>query len=163
MDFPGKAKSSVWRYFGFIKEKKENGPSVVLKEKAYCKICKQGYKYTGGTTDLMAHIDLQHGISLKGGIKTKDFPAAQPKTTAAYSSGNVKGPIPPARKAQIDEKLNEFIIKDLRPVSMVEGDGFRDMLKALESRYMSLRPNPNLQFSFPHDLVYNFICLNLLS
>lgn len=49
VDFKGKSK--VWEYFGFKKVQRKDGPPEILKEKVICKVCKNGYKYTGGTTN----------------------------------------------------------------------------------------------------------------
>jgi hypothetical protein len=46
-NFPGKAKSVVWKYFGFWKIIKQDAPSEIMKDKAVCKLCKAEYKYSG--------------------------------------------------------------------------------------------------------------------
>ncbi len=39
------------------------------------------------------------------------------------------------KKKELDRKVALFIAKDLRPLSVVDGDGFRDLVQALDSRY----------------------------
>lgn len=55
-NFPGKAKSTVWKYFGFWKIIKQDAPSDIMKDKAVCKLCKAEYKYNRNTTNLSQHL-----------------------------------------------------------------------------------------------------------
>ena len=59
-DFPGKAKSQVWKHFGFYAVE-GNGPLKIDKEYTICKICETAIKFTGGTTNQLNHIDKKHG------------------------------------------------------------------------------------------------------
>ena len=59
-NFPGKAKSVVWKYFGFWKIIKQDAPSEIMKDKAVCKLCKAEYKYSGNTTNLSQHLSKVH-------------------------------------------------------------------------------------------------------
>jgi len=51
--FPGKAKSTVWKYFRFWKMIKQDAPSEIMKD--MCKLCKAEYKYNRNTTNLSQH------------------------------------------------------------------------------------------------------------
>ena len=126
VDFPDKAKSKVWGYFGFIKERNNDGPPKVLQDKAIYKVCNGAYKYTGGTTNLAVHLAHSHRINVKEGGKATLKVAEQPTICAAFSSSQdtgIMGPLPQSKKALIDEMLREFIIKYVVPLSLVEGLG----------------------------------------
>ena len=43
----------------------------MLKEKAICMICYQSCKYTGGISNLILHVEHNHGINLKNDSDTK--------------------------------------------------------------------------------------------
>ena len=109
VDYPGKAKYRVWNYFGFIKEKKPDGPPEILKDKGLCKICSGAYKYTGGTTNLTVHLEYVHGINIKEGGKVLKV-ERQPTISAVFKGG--QGPIPLVAKSLIDKKVQEYIIRD---------------------------------------------------
>ena len=132
IEFPGKAKSKVWNYFGFVKERKPDGPPQIHEDKAVCKICSGAYKYTGGTTNLAVHLEHAHGINIKEGRSVEK----QPTISAAFKgvSGGAMGPIPLVKKSLIDKKLQEFIIRDVVPLSTVDGSGFVELIKACEPR-----------------------------
>ena len=63
--FPGKAKSTVWKYFGFWKIIKQEAPSEIMKDKTVCKLCKAEYKYNRNTTNLSQHLSKFHPDELK--------------------------------------------------------------------------------------------------
>ena len=47
--------SKVWKHFGFYK-----AGNKVIKEFGVCFVCKQEYKYSGGTTNLSQHLEKHH-------------------------------------------------------------------------------------------------------
>ena len=83
----------------------------------------------------MVHVELTHGTDTKHGLnKPNASTPSQAKITDSFAAGKMRGPLPMAKKTEIDGMLQNFIIKDLRPLSTVEGEGFRELLKAFESR-----------------------------
>ena len=44
-------------------------------------------------------------------------------------------PLSLSRTSNLAQAITKFIVKDLRPLSIVSGEGFRDILKAFESKY----------------------------
>lgn len=55
-----KYKSSVWKHFGFNKK-----DGNLDKTHAVCKICRGTIKYSGGMTNLTAHMKHRHSVSLE--------------------------------------------------------------------------------------------------
>ena len=95
-------------------------------------------KYTGSTTNLSTHISRHHAS------------VAEPDASTASTSTNIT----PSENRNISQFLNQpqlsyssaraktittlvarFIAMDLRPYSVVENDGFCELLKELEPRY----------------------------
>ena len=125
----------MWNYFGFVKEKKLDGPPQIHKDKAICKICSGAYKYTGGTTNLTVYLEHVHGINIKEGGKVLKVDK-QPTISAVFKGGQgAMGPIPLVKKSLIDKKLQEFIIRDVVPLRTVDGSGFVELIKACEPRF----------------------------
>ena len=129
VNFPGRATSKVWKHFGF--EKKDD---KVLKEKAICRICYQSCKYTGGTSNLILHVEHNHGINLKNDSDTK--PVRTISSMFGTKINENQGPLPVAKAKAIDSALKEFLIKDVRPLSTVEGSGFIELIRACEPRWV---------------------------
>ena len=122
--FPNKkAKSSVWNHSGCLKE--NDGP--VDKTRVACKLCpvKTILKYSGNTSE----------------STSSDAKAATVKQTT-HSSKQVlstlfsaKLPHSSSRAKAISGTILQFIVKDLRPFSVVQNSGFQNILHVLEPRY----------------------------
>ena len=136
-----KAKSSVWNHFGFLKE--NDGP--VDKTKVACKLCpmKTILKYSGNTTNLTDHLRRKHSKFLKEQSEStsSDAKAATVMQTT-HSSQQVlstmfsaKLPHSSSRAKAISGAILQFIVKDLRPFSVVQNSGFQNLLHVLEPRY----------------------------
>ena len=117
------AKSDVWKYF--VKDNDGN--------KAECKLCSKVLAYRGGTTNLRNHLKSQHPLrydkkqeSADGKGKMKQAPLTsfvQPRSCSD------------ARSKAITERIADMIALDLRPIRMVEGKGFLEVLALLEPGY----------------------------
>ena len=119
-------KSLVWRYFGFWK----CGNSV-NKDKVVCKICNTEYAYTGNTTTLRKHIMVKHPDK----SLTSSEKSTQPTISSLMPANRANlGPLPYAKQQEYNQAICEFLIEDIRPVSTVEGVGFRNLLQKFEPR-----------------------------
>ena len=120
---PASLKSKVWKKFWFYLK---NG--VLDKSVAICTDCKTAIKYSASTTNLHNHLVRRHGetgeeeeaSTASTKIPTGIQDLFQPKLT---------------HNSAIAKVITRFIVKDMRPYSVVENDGFRDMIKTLEPRY----------------------------
>ena len=87
--------------------------------------------------DLMVQ-GVQSKVDNESGSGTAASHLSQP-TLASYMGK----PYTPqsARARSINRGLAEFIVRDQRPVSLIEGDGFRDFVKLLDPRYEVISRN----------------------
>lgn len=129
---PAKLKSWVWAHFMRVKE-----DSNV----AHCTVCKENLNFTGGTTSwLSKHLKRKHGI----------LPATTVEATESDEEGEtpelVQKPITAyapqkdldfnsKRHRDITDKILNIVIKDLRPLSIVEDIGMKEALRYFEPRY----------------------------
>ena len=133
-------RSSVWKHFGFCKD-----GDVLNKSLAVCRICKGQVKYNGNTTNLSNHLLRRHGISNHTdrpgtSCSAPAATAAQGKVNSAEASGlacmfSQRLAQNSARAKNITATIAKFICKDMRPYSVVENPGFREMFQTLEPRY----------------------------
>ena len=110
---------------------------------AQCNLCaaKIGYK-GGGTSAMLLHLSGKHNINVKD--RNSSEPKVPQKPTTSRPIGS-QGPIPitsflqrpmSAEKQQsVTHKALLMCIEDLRPLSIVEGKGFRQFCKALNPSY----------------------------
>ena len=117
---PKGAKSMLWNHFGF--EIDDSG-EFLNKKFVCCKLCEKLVAYSGNTTNLKQHLQLHHrdALSDPGPSSSKQVTLGDVglKPTAKLPSGG-------KRAQQITESLARFIAMDMRPVSIIEGRGFRN-------------------------------------
>ena len=115
--------SDVWKYFTKMADKK----------KAICSICKKALAYSGGTRNLCEHLSSQHSL--------QNFSAGSGKTTTGNKTitsldGFVKcSKCAEAHAKGITDRVSQMIVQDLRPIRIVECEGFQNLLSYLEPGY----------------------------
>ncbi|XP_055082535.1 E3 SUMO-protein ligase ZBED1-like isoform X2 [Periophthalmus magnuspinnatus] len=105
----GKKRSMVWEHFDLTKP-----------NKVRCMLCTQVLSYTNNTSSMLRHLRARHNTD-----------QSQPSTTGPSNSGHY----PDMSKKMLDEAIVDMIIKDGQPFSMVEGEGFTNLLKILDPLY----------------------------
>ena len=111
--------------------------------KAMCRLCKTDVSHSGGTTNLWNHLRALHPVEYSELIGAANSETgtrqAQQQTIKHYSLGarNVeKLPYNSVRAKILTESIAEFIVRDLRPVSIVNGDGLLNLMEVAEPRYV---------------------------
>ena len=152
-----KAKSSIWEFF-YLKVNKETQKAV--ENVAICRLCDLVVRYSGGTSNITSHITRHHPSALKKKLKTEETPINTTVPTSSHTTMPTSTPEPasqPTKKVQatltgmlvavkpyslntlrgtkVTSSIARYIVQDLRPLSVVEGSGFRDMIKTLDPRY----------------------------
>uniref|UniRef100_A0A8D0L4Y7 BED-type domain-containing protein n=1 Tax=Sphenodon punctatus TaxID=8508 RepID=A0A8D0L4Y7_SPHPU len=111
----GRAQSRYWTFFGFPGDAQGR---IADKSKIICKLCGVRLSYSGNTTNLRQHLVYKHRREYNqlvgGALEKSGDPPALGRTTRA---------------------LAEFIVWDLMPVEVVEGEGFGHMLGTLDPSY----------------------------
>lgn len=127
-------KAEVWRHFGF---RYRQGTKEIDKSHAVCKMCNANVKYSKNTTNLRAHIMRHHSdVPLtEQQQQTANGKRVDPLQLTLEQVHTSKLPPTSPRATKITQSVLYFICKDMRPLSVVENEGFRYMLKTLEPRY----------------------------
>uniref|UniRef100_A0A3P9CVN5 BED-type domain-containing protein n=1 Tax=Maylandia zebra TaxID=106582 RepID=A0A3P9CVN5_9CICH len=121
-----RAAADVWQHFGFKNCEDSEEPD---KSKAVCKMCKMEVKHCGNTTNLRNHLTRHHPDILLA--KTADT-----KQRSLEKAFAVKFESTSPRAQKITQSVATFICKDIRPYSVVENDGFQNLINTLEPRYV---------------------------
>ena len=125
---PKNLKSDVWKYFGFWAV---DCKLVEPTDKVVCKLCKLALAYHSTTSNVRLHPQNVHPSEYGIICGTS---AKQPRLDT-YFAPSVTSSLPAARQEACTQKLISFICKDMRPISVVDGIGFREFCEALEPRY----------------------------
>ena len=118
-------RSAVWKHFSIF----EYGE----KKKAKCNLCHSEVSYSGGSTGTMSnHLKHVHK-SLNIDAASTQSKLSQSRITDFKKAPAVNMPKPKWQK--ITEKLAQMCARDLRPLSIVDGGGFKDFCHELNPSY----------------------------
>ena len=126
---PSNVRSGVWAFF----------ESHTAQGKATCQLCAKSlsYKAAGGTTsNLLKHLTSQHPIAWRK-HNNKETSSADVKP---FKRGPLDGFVrkmtcPAGRAGQITDAIVDLVALDLRPASIVKGEGFCRLIRCLEPGY----------------------------
>ena len=92
-------------------------------KKAKCTLCEKTYAFDGGTSNLRDHLLQLHASNFK------------PKQQPRLDDFVIRGECPDSRAKRITELIADLVARDLCPAAVVEGDGFKVLLKFIEPGY----------------------------
>ena len=126
----------VWIHFGF---KKDSSGKIDKSKYAVCKLCNALVAHGGGTTNLRNHLRLNHSLEYLL-LYPPEENSNSPKVDAIQSRMEdfvsvPKLPTSSMRAKMLTEAVADFISKDMRPVSVVDGQGFLNLMHVAEPRY----------------------------
>ena len=117
-DTTGRKVSDIWKHFSKSADKR----------KAVCSICDKELSYSGGTTNLRDHLEEKHSV--------KYSTTSKPTTLCTTMDDFVKRmKCSEACAKNITDRVSQMIVQDLRPIRIVECEGFRTLLSYLEPGY----------------------------
>ena len=158
---PASYKSAVWKHFGF----KLDNAGIVDRTFAICRLCLSKVKYTGSTTNMSAHLKRHHPMMFCTWTDSSDtagkitasssaskptnscvIPGPRPSPSSGGSSGGGQLRIKDSFKSKlafssvraktISKSIGIFMAADLRPYSVVETAGFKQMVATLDPKYI---------------------------
>ncbi len=109
-------RSDVWQFF------KKSGEKLAL-----CKLCNKEYVYHRGTSNLRDHLTRSHPNDFSG--------HTQKHQQYSLDLCIARSKCPDSRAKRITDLIVRMVARDLLSAAMVEGDGFRALLKYLEPGY----------------------------
>ena len=113
--------SLVWKHFGFVKD----SDGTIQREKAVCKLCLQKVAQGGGTTNMRNHLKTKHLTEFNALYLEEPSSSSQTSLDDFVMSKAVKKlPASSDLAKKLTNGIADFITRDLRPVSVVDGVGF---------------------------------------
>ena len=110
----------------------------------YCKLCPKVLKYSGNTTNMRYHLELNHRAQFLILQENKKKESGESSTSSDSGQASVKDmlsqsnslPTSSARWNHLTQSVCYFIAKDMHPIDTINDTGFRKMLKQFEPRYI---------------------------
>ncbi|XP_078122363.1 uncharacterized protein LOC144527898 isoform X2 [Sander vitreus] len=136
---PNVTENSPWYFFGF-----EPDPTgrPLDRSAVVCKLCGEHIGCGGGAADLQIHLTNKHHIRTRDGNKDRSLLTIgqQRSQPVMLNSGVVSTP-PLVLSPNVTNAIANFLIVDLQPPALVEGDGFKQLIHTLLPSYKEL-PSP---------------------
>nr|XP_039270001.1 zinc finger BED domain-containing protein 4-like [Styela clava] len=118
-------RSNVWQHFSLPVQSNSG------KSETECKWCHEKFAFHGTTSNLSNHMKRKHpGIKLEEEQLSRGTSSSAKQTRLEHFR-----PISQARQEEITCLITEFVVADMRPLSVVDGVGFRNLLKNLQPSY----------------------------
>ncbi|XP_031720657.1 uncharacterized protein LOC116392948 isoform X1 [Anarrhichthys ocellatus] len=137
---PNATQNSPWYFFGL-----EPDPTGRPLDRctAVCKLCVEHVGCGGGAADLQNHLTSKHHIRPPRDVtKDRSFPTiGQQRSQPAMGNSGLVSTLPLVFSAHVTDAISNFLIMDLQPPALVEGDGFKQLIHTLLPSYKEL-PSP---------------------
>ncbi|XP_059199467.1 uncharacterized protein LOC131979472 isoform X2 [Centropristis striata] len=136
---PNATQNSPWYFFGF-----EPDPigRPLDRSSAVCKLCGEHVGCGGGAADIQNHLTNKHHIRPRDSNKERSLPTiCQQRSQPVLVNSGLVSTIPQVPPAQVTDAITNFLIMDLQPPALVEGDGFKKLIHTLLPFYKDL-PSP---------------------
>ncbi|XP_050725201.1 E3 SUMO-protein ligase ZBED1-like [Eriocheir sinensis] len=128
-------RSPVWTFM------KKTDPRTVV-----CLLCKDTLKFCSSTSSLMKHISSKHPAEYAQLREEKGHRPEPARKLNRKETTPQPTPVPdmtkkktskadPCKKRELDQKLALMIIQDMQPFSVVDDEGFKCLVKALDPCY----------------------------
>lgn len=176
-----RAKSKVWKYFGFD----TNADGCILSwKRIYCRVCFNPIPYSGNTSNLTYHLEKNHPVEFGEFVKSNTDQVREVFSTTLGSSHCVPSKVktepssqlgqPPLQETSLKQGLDSekrrhndlttailnFISEGLYPVSVVEEPTFKALMSTIDSGYslpskseLAMKMLPQL-YCCMHDMVF---------
>ncbi|OCT73061.1 E3 SUMO-protein ligase ZBED1 isoform X1 [Xenopus laevis] len=129
----GRAQSRYWTFFGF---QGDAYGRIIDKTKIICKLCGVRLSYSGNTTNLRQHLVYKHRRQYNDLVGTQGAvvdPQKHPESVLPCELASRAIVTPTVGRTT--RAVADFIVRDLMPVEIIEGEGFIQMLAILDPNY----------------------------
>ncbi|XP_042190067.1 E3 SUMO-protein ligase ZBED1 [Callorhinchus milii] len=135
-----RAKSKVWKYFGFDTDAEG---CILQWKKIYCRVCRAQIAYSGNTSNLSYHLEKNHPSEFHEVVRSNTEPSREPFPSSLLKL-ELDSPHPSAqssygqdsrRHQELTLAITAFICDGLHPAGLVEEPTFRKLLRAADPRF----------------------------
>ena len=129
---PGKT-APVWKCFGFDRNDRKGKSS-----KALCKLCGKSVAHAVGTTNLKNHLYIWHRNEYNKLFAVPELmPKEQLVLTEFMRPAHIEKLAANCNRAKkLTAAIAKFIARDLRPITIVDGTGFLNLMQIAEPCYV---------------------------
>uniref|UniRef100_A0A3B4V951 Uncharacterized LOC111229441 n=2 Tax=Seriola dumerili TaxID=41447 RepID=A0A3B4V951_SERDU len=125
---PSATQNSPWYFFGF-----EPDPTgrPLDRSIAVCKLCVEHVGCAGGAADLQNHLTNKHHIRPRDSNKDRSLLIIGQRSQPMMVNSGLVSTFPLVLSTQVTDAITNFLIMDLQPPALVEGEGFRQLIHTI--------------------------------
>ncbi|XP_040892148.1 uncharacterized protein LOC121180630 [Toxotes jaculatrix] len=126
---PNATQNSPWYFFGF-----EPDPTgrPLDRSSAVCKLCVEHVGCAGGAADLQNHLTNKHHIRPRDSNKDRSLLIiGQQRCQPMMGNSGLVSAFPLVLASQVTDAIANFLVMDLQPPALVDGEGFRQLIHTL--------------------------------
>ncbi|XP_034543923.1 uncharacterized protein LOC117815987 isoform X3 [Notolabrus celidotus] len=140
---PNVSQLSPWYFFGL-----EPDPAgrPLDRNAAVCKLCGERVGCGGGAQDLQNHLTSKHHIRPRDTTKERSLQTTvqqRPQSVVPHSSP--ASTLPLVLSVHVTNAITNFVIMDLQPPNLVEGEGFKQLIHTLLPFYKEMPSTSHLE------------------
>ncbi|XP_060903324.1 uncharacterized protein LOC132980942 isoform X2 [Labrus mixtus] len=134
---PNVTQQSPWYFFGL---EPDQAGRPLDRNTAVCKLCGERVGCGGRASDLQNHLSNKHHIRPRDTNKDRTLPpaAGQLRPQPAMSNSSPVSTLPLVLSVHVTNAITNFVIMDLQPPSLVEGEGFKQLIHTLLPFYKEM-------------------------
>nr|XP_020509338.1 uncharacterized protein LOC109998802 isoform X1 [Labrus bergylta] len=134
---PNVTQQSPWYFFGL---EPDQAGRPLDRNTAVCKLCGERVGCGGRASDLQNHLSNKHHIRPRDTNKDRTLPpaACQQRPQPAMSNSSPVSTLPLVLSVHVTNAITNFVIMDLQPPSLVEGEGFKQLIHTLLPFYKEM-------------------------
>ncbi|CAJ1052952.1 uncharacterized protein LOC117815987 isoform X4 [Xyrichtys novacula] len=140
---PSVSQQSPWYFFGL-----EPDPAgrPLDRSTAVCKLCGDRVGCGGGVLDLQNHLTIKHHIRPRESNKERSFQTTgQPRPQPVTALSSPVSTLPLVLSVHVANAITNFVIMDLHPPALVEGEGFKQLIHTLLPFYKEMPSTSHLE------------------
>ncbi|KAM7010072.1 uncharacterized protein LKV04_001915 [Tautogolabrus adspersus] len=134
---PNVTQQSPWYFFGL---EPDQAGRPLDRNTAVCKLCAERVGCGGRASDLQNHLSNKHHIRPRDTNKDRSLlPAAgQQRPQPVMTNSSPVSTLPLVLSVHVTNAITNFVIMDLQPPSLVEGEGFKQLIHTLLPFYKEM-------------------------
>lgn len=139
---PNVSQHSPWYFFGF-----EPDPAgrPLDRNTAVCKLCGERVSCGGGVQDLQTHLSCKHHMKAREVTKERSIQTTVSQQRSLGANSSPVNTLPLVLSFRVTNAITNFVISDLQPPAVVEGEGFKQLIHTLLPPYKDMPSMSHLE------------------
>ncbi|KAF7663158.1 hypothetical protein LDENG_00216870 [Lucifuga dentata] len=129
------SEANPWYFVGF---EPDSTGRPLDRSTVVCKLCGERVSCGGGVADIQNHLTNKHHIRSRDSNKDRSLLTTGQKSQSPMVNSGLVSTVPLVLAAQVKDAVANYLVVDLQPPALVEGEGFKQLIHTLVPSYKEL-------------------------